>query len=996
MKKILVPTFLSLLMLLAGCGEAASTPISDTAAQTTSGNTESDVTISGKDSEVSDIYSNSDNTSAQEGSDVVIDGAPDTITLHYHNTDNNYEDYSYWIWSTSVKLEKETIAEGVDDYGMYVHIDVAPYLKLGETSIWFLIKSKGEGVWTYQTEDTEIKFEDYPMRMEGNKKVMDVYAVLGGKKSIILGDTAEVKDLDYVQSARFTLDTKSLKIKGSGEIKAVSIYALDSIYYAEYDRTGIPPLEKFYKIHTVENLSGKEVVVDLPSEHPFNFNEVYKVDVTFVNKNYTASAYVEMDNLYDAPIFEGRHYTGSDLGLNFNSKGKPVFKVYAPTSALVSLQIYKKGYPSPYAKEEVPEAEKADYDKPIYQVPLISDSRGVFSSQNVQTGPFKEEKLWKAITDGTHYYTYKVFNASGVHEVVDPYARSLSVNSQRALIFSMKDEKATPESWAKLPDKWDGVEGFDIESPLDLVVSENSVRDLTSHETWTNDASLKAIKGTFKAFGTPGTTYTANGVTVKTGFDHLEEYGVNAIQLLPIFDRDNDEILNPYNWGYDPLNYNAPEGAYSTDPYDGYKRVYELRELIANLANNKNHARVIMDVVYNHVSKAKSCNFEYLVPGYYFRKDADGSLLDGSGCGNEFFSERPMGRKFIVDSVCHWAKNYKIKGFRFDLMGLLDTQTMREVKEALYDIDPDIVVYGEGWDAVGAYSGTMEHANTNTVYKALTHTTSSKGWVGGFNDAGRDSLRGNNNPGWGFISQGAGDLDNNDGLKKIEAVADMMKGIHNGKGAQPYQTVNYASCHDNFTLFDQLNYTLSDDGGRTEPELTTVARASVAANGLILMSNGIAFINGGEEIFRTKISPEATVKTTVMFGKNVCHDSYNAGDEVNAYDYGRKLQLLDYFNMYKDLVALRKKLLPVPFPDNCDDSAKISTFDYGKGSTKLATYRKGKDGKNYYIYFNGRSDSVSFGSDNGMNKVFANTSDVSTGDYLVNINCKYALAVYEK
>ena len=320
-----------------------------------------------------------------------------------------------------------------------------------------------------------------------------------------------------------------------------------------------------------------------------------------------------------------------------------------------------------------------------------------------------------------------------------------------------------------------------------------------------------------------------------------------------------------------------------------------------------------MDVVYNHTSTAMNSNFQALVPYYYFRTLPGGGLSNGSGCGNEFKTEAPMASKFIVESLVHWATRYKIKGFRFDLMGLVDIDTMAKAKQALYNIDPDIVIYGEGWGGYGATTLPGDKMTNSANLYANLHNEKTPGFVGGFNDTGRNALRGGNGfqagDFWGFMAQGGADLANNGNKANVIS---MMRGANGNAGANPLQTVNYTSCHDNFTLFDQLNYTLSDDGGTTEPNEETVVQASVAVNGLILMSNGIAFINGAEEIFRTKIedAEEETEGEVMMYGKRISHNSYMSSDFTNAYKYDRKVQYKKYFDMYVDLVNIRKLLKP--------------------------------------------------------------------------------------
>lgn len=904
--------------------------------------------------------------------------------------EESYDGLCFWFWSSSTKLEEETPITGTDDFGIYAEIDIGTYVKSdAETSFSFLVKSVGS--WSFKTVDIEVPLADFDSVKVDNVWTMNVYAIALTKWNVVLNKTPEVESDDYVKSARFDETGKTLNVAGTSEISSLKVYAFDRNYYLNQKTAN----EESYAVLSKSNIGADTVSLDLGTDFILDFNKVYQVVVIFTsNSLYKAKSVIDLSNLFETSLFDSKRYNGDDLGLSFSKDGTPIFKVFAPTSALVTVNIYKHGYSSTYAKGSLSVSQKVEYDKPTYQIHLNPLDNGIHTSENVTDGDWGDVAIKNTVKNGKFYYTYTVYNSKGTHEVVDPYARSTSVNSQRAYIFEMGDSEVTPASFKALPKVWDGHTDYDIESPLDLVISENHIRDLTMDETWTDDANVRKLEGTFKGFAQKGTTYKNEGVTVKTGADHLEEYGVNALQLLPIFDQDNDEILNKYNWGYNPLNYNVPEGSYSSDPYDPCARVYELRELVASYAMNANKTRIIMDVVYNHVSKASNSNFEYLVPGYYFRQTEEGEFLDGSGCGNEFKTEAPMARKFVVDSVSFWAEEYLIKGFRFDLMGLIDVETMRLVKEKLYEIDPDIVVYGEGWDAVGAYWDSDKHAHTTSVYQQLYGSEESPGFVGAFNDAGRDALRGSNNggneyPGWGFISQGVSDLSR----EKVNIIADMFKGNHTGKGGNPLQTINYASCHDNYTLFDQLNWTLSPDGGVTAPSIDEVARASVAVNGFIAMSNGIAFLNGGEELFRTKVEDDPEAKFAVeMYGNRVSHNSYCSSDETNSYKYDRKADLLEYFEMYKDIVSLRKNLKYIPYPENNEDPNSINTWNTESG-TRVAGYRLGKDGTCYYVLLNGRSDESHFDLGPGES-IFQNCESFTRADNGINVSSPYALGIY--
>ena len=751
-------------------------------------------------------------------------------------------------------------------------------------------------------------------------------------------------------------------------------------YKANYDQT-------FEESDGVKSLS-------LPIED-FKFNCVYEAWTIFYSSPYTTKrTSAETYSLYDSEEFQAITYDGNDLGVTFNEeKTTTTFKVWAPNSALVRLNLYTKGNGSSY-ETDLTAAEKEEYDTP-YRRPLMEiDENGVWSY---------------TVDDYLHgqYYTYTVSNFEGEYEVVDPYAKSAGLNGQRGMIVDFDNEDTKVEEFEALPLKWDQDEVFDIESSLDLTISENHIRDLTMDDTWSSNEEDKKLAGTFLGFAKSGTTYTESETTVKTGFDHLEELGVNAIQILPFFDQDNVEINSPYNWGYNPLNYNVLEGSYSTNPRDGLVRIREFKQLVAAYANNDNHTRIIMDVVYNHVSSAPNSNFQRLVPYYYFRMSEDFMYMDGSACGNEFASETTMGSKFIVDSVTFWAETYKIKGFRFDLMGLISKFTMQKVAEALYEIDPDIVIYGEAWTADGSWK-PQENAVSDAVYQDLYPVEGKSNGVGAFNDAGRDALKGNNNaggdfegyPGWGFISQGGSDLTQD----KVDRVTEMLKGGNYGKGGNPRQTINYASCHDNYTLFDQLNWTLASSTNNTpedEPDIETVARASVAVNGAILMSNGVAFINGGEELFRTKIeyAEETQRDEVMMYGKRITHNSYKSSDLTNAYDYSRKAELYDYFKMYCDLVDLKKELSFSQEIVTWDDST--GTYESGDAvnletanthDCQLAIYRKGKDGSAYHVLLTARKDAGTYYCEGTT--VFNNSgSEVNSAQDGFDANGPYSLVI---
>lgn len=923
---------------------------------------------------------------------------PDELIIHFKNDSESYDGLAFWLWSDVKQPNKEFAFTGIDENGMYIQVSNLKEL-FGEnhSKLGIIVKSKGS--WSSQTQDSYIRYSKFKPTLElSGKYSLEVFATENSKNTLDIVASASEASKDKIKTAEFS-DTKTIDVTTSGPIKEYKLYAFNNEYY---NLDGVSQ-----KKDTIKStyLLKEGTFEESSSITSFRIN----LDTTIIlNRNYVIEAYfysaptavssyiISYEKLYDTSVFNNLIYDGDDLGATVDSKNNTTtFKVWSPVSVKVTLNLYKYSMNSISAKDWYGFVFHAPtFDTPLEKYEMSVDSTGTWSV---------------TVNSNLHgtYYTYTVNNFQGESEVVDPYAKSAGFNGERGMVVDWTSDDIKVDEFESLPKVWDKDPTYDIDSPMDLVVSEVHIRDLTMDKTWTSDEETRKLAGTYEGFYTKGTTYTKDKKTVKTGFDHLEEYGVNAIQLLPIFDQENGEKNSSFNWGYNPLNFNCLEGSYSSNASDGRIRIKEFKSLVAAYANNKNHARIIMDVVYNHVSNANSSNFNSLVPYYYFRMTSEGKFSNGSGCNNEFKTESKMGSKFIVDSFKFWASTYNIKGFRLDLMGLYDLDTLKTVKSELYKIDPDIVIYGEGWTGGTSTLDESKRATTSNVYSSLFEDTSNRnyGKIGGFNDEGRNAIRGGNDGGWGsndskpgygFISQGSEHLSSETKGK----IADMMRGIHTGKGANPEQTVNYASCHDNYTLFDQLNWTLSDDGGKTEPNIKVVAKASVAVNAMILMSNGISFINGGEEIFRTKIedNEDITSYEENMYGKRITHNSYCSSDFTNSYKYDRKVDLLDYFNMYKELVSIRKNLVTLKYDANTkyDGSGDMNTWNTDNSSTGIGIYRKGKDGSAYVILINGRSDSYTMPCGSQTSLIFNNSSItpsfISDGGYTLD---KYNLVIYK-
>jgi pullulanase len=390
-------------------------------------------------------------------------------------------------------------------------------------------------------------------------------------------------------------------------------------------------------------------------------------------------------------------------------------------------------------------------------------------------------------------------------------------------------------------------------------------------------------KGKFLAFTEQGTKGPGG---LASGIDHLKELGITHVHLLPVADFCSVDEKYPdekYNWGYDPLNYNTPEGAYSSNPATD-ARIKEFKQLV--MALHQAGLGVVLDVVYNHTGYTRRSWFNQTVPGYYYRQNRDGSFADATGCGNEIASERAMVRKYIIDSVCYWAREFHVDGFRFDLMGVFDIDMMNEIRSALDKLRPGILLYGEGWTA--AESPMPEK------YRAVKASANRLDRIACFNDDFRDAVKGNNfdSREKGFVS---GRTLSEEAVKfGVVAACNHPQIVYSyvGNGSfpwasEPYQTVTYVSAHDNLTLFDKLRMSNPDT------DLATIKQMHKLAGALVLTSQGISFLHAGIEFCRTKDGD---------------HNSYKSPDRINQLDWGRKQEYYDVFKYYKDLITLRRNI----------------------------------------------------------------------------------------
>ena len=517
------------------------------------------------------------------------------------------------------------------------------------------------------------------------------------------------------------------------------------------------------------------------------------------------------------------------------------FTLWAPTADEVRLMLYEAGEGG-HAYETV-SMERAE--EGTWKAKVEKDMKGKFYTFNV-----KIDGKWQGDTPGIN-------------------AKAVGVNGKRAAIIDLRE--TDPEGWAE--DKRPP-----LASPADIIIYEVHHRDFSVHPS-----SGIEHKGKFLAMTETG---TKNPGGMATGIDHLKELGVTHVHILPSYDYASiDETRldeNKYNWGYDPLNYNVPEGSYSTDPYRPEVRIREFKQMVQAL--HKAGIRVVLDVVYNHTFNTAESNFERTVPGYFYRQKPDGTLADGSACGNETASNRPMMRKYMIESVLYWINEYHIDGFRFDLMGIHDIETMNEIRKAASAVDPTIFIYGEGWAA-----SAPQMPEDSLAMKANTYKMPG---IAAFSDEMRDALRGpfNNNEQGAFL---AGLPGGEESIKFGIAGAVKHPQINNDSvnyskapwAGQPTQMISYVSCHDDMCLVDRLKASVP---GITPEELVRLDKLAQTA---VFTSQGVPFIYAGEEVMRDK--------------KGV-HNSYQSPDSINAIDWDRKTLNADAFAYYKGLIQLRR------------------------------------------------------------------------------------------
>lgn len=640
-------------------------------------------------------------------------------------------------------------------------------------------------------------------------------------------------------------------------------------------------------------------------------NEVDYSKSYVVKSVYYKDMVISMEEIFGSQEFSDVFSYSGELGAIY-SKDSTIFKLWAPTASKVVLNLYSAG----------------DGDNLLQSLEMTKGEKGVWS------------KTVEGDLDKT-YYKYTVTVNGLTNEVTDPYTKAAGVNGNRGMVIDLSKTN---------PDGWEDQARPVTQNITDAVIYEAHIRDLTIDPS---SGVSEKHRGKFLGLTELG---TVNSYGDSTALSHLIEMGVTELHILPMFDYatvDETKLDEPqFNWGYDPQNYNVPEGSYSTDPYHGEVRIKELKTMIMTLHNNG--IRVVMDVVYNHTSKSADSNFNLIVPGYYYRMK-NGEFSNGSGCGNETASERDMYRKFMIDSVVYWASEYKIDGFRFDLMGLHDVETMNLIRQKLDEVDPNIIIYGEGWTAGDSTLSESDRAIQKNIAQLER--------IAVFNDTIRDGIKGSvfSSTATGFVS-GATGMEENikfgivGGVKHSEVNSSSSWWTSN-----PSQSINYASAHDNNTLYDKLKISVPD---ATEEEIASMNRLAAA---IVLTSQGVPFIHAGEEMLRSK--PD---------GKGgYVENSYKSPDSTNSIKWDSKTENKTTVEYYKGLIALRKAFSQFRMTSKTD---VLFNLQFLTSENNVIAYRITKDNSNQIVYviFNANKQSTTFKLDQGTYDVYVEGDQASS------------------
>ena len=692
----------------------------------------------------------------------------------------------------------------------------------------------------------------------------DRFALIDGKETFIYLKSGEEHQYTSNDGGKTLNMIKKFSLAGMVDEHKIQYRVTPKLKITDLTQIKIYDGDKQLEVKSVSTFGREAATGYIEVTEALDISKAYRLEIDGYG-----SKYVVPTDIFDSAYFaENYHYDGTDLGAVI-SGDSTTFKVWAPTASKVVLNLFTAG-------------NGVDAHK---NVEMTKGDKGVWSHT-------------EACGHGT-YYTYSVTTSAGTQEATDPYAKAAGVNGNRSMVVDLA--LTNPDGW--------GEHSFtsSINSYSDAIIWEVHVRDFS------NKIASSQYKGKYLAFTERGLT-NEHGQPV--GVDYLVNLGISHVHLLPVYDYATVDESNPdaeFNWGYDPKNYNVPEGSYSTDPYNGEVRIKEYKQMV--MALHEAGIGVVMDVVYNHTYDANS-SFNRIVPYYYYRYTNTGANSSASGCGNDTASERYMYGKFMAESTAYWVNEYKLDGLRFDLMGLHDLETMQNVESAVHTINPKALIYGEGW-TMGATIDGSKQANQSNIGEIIP-TGDAIGGIAVFNDAIRDGLKGSvfDAKSQGFISGAA-----KTNLTKVKFGIKGGVGGGTGWSVPNAMVINYMSAHDNNTLWDKLLLSNPDD---SEDERNRMNNFGAA---IILTSKGTPFWQAGEEMLRTKDGDE---------------NSYKSSDAINNIDWSvleegnREYETMLY---YKGLIEMRKA-----FSSLFDANATIEFDEQGSGIL-VVKYSDGNGGE---------------------------------------------------
>lgn len=750
------------------------------------------------------------------GADIQFVSAANIITInfHYNRPDGDYTDWNLWTWTPNAD-GKATEFSSTDENGYAVATIEVP---VGSEKVGYIIR-KGEWLAKDYDGDQFLPTGDY---INGT---IDFY--ITSKKPGGTVDDTNAETGCVISKVELDKNDLSMIHVTFNQKPDDGINLQDVLYVVDGDGNKLA-IDKM----TAEPAIEADIKLATPIDKKSATLEGKSYKVVFNDVAYDLA----VPDYYSSEEFENEYtYSGNDLGATWSADAT-TFKVWAPSATAVKVNLYQSGLIG--TDDLIKAVDMTAAEKGVWEVTVPENLNGV-------------------------YYTYEVTLANGtVNEACDPYAKAVGVNGDRAMVIDL--DSTDPEGWAN-----DTNPQKDIKSYADCSIWEVQVRDF-SYEA--ESGVSEANRGKYLAFTETGTT---NSTGQSTCLDYLKKLGITHVQINPAYDYATvDETrldLEQYNWGYDPKNYNVPDGSFSSNPYDGAVRINEFKQMVQSLHNAG--IGVVMDVVYNHTYNTDYC-FNKLVPGYFYRG------TNGSGCGNDVASERAMVSKFIVDSVLYWHNEYHIDGFRFDLVGLIDVDTINEITTKLHAIDPSIILYGEGW-----VNSTTQPTKEGVKLANQSNSELTPGFAY-FNDAIRDTLKGNV-----FTSTDKGYV--NGAVGKSGDIFFCAQGAATWTNleSRPLQMINYSSCHDNYTLWDKIACSNPDDSFDLRVKQNNLAAA------ITFTSQGIPFILAGEEILRTKVKEDGSFD----------HNSYASPSSENSIKWDT-LSIEKYqkvHDYYQGLIAFR-------------------------------------------------------------------------------------------